>query len=50
MHSPHDIARSTIVNENGAHFDPDIVNAFTAHEQEFASIRAEFAERQAAAA
>ena len=46
----HDIARSTILSEVGAHFDPDIIEAFTAHEREFGAIRLEFAERQAAAA
>ncbi len=46
----HDIASSTIMAEVGAHFDPDIVNAFAAREREFTLIRAEFAERQAVAA
>ncbi|HET6247637.1 MAG TPA: response regulator [Tepidisphaeraceae bacterium] len=46
----HDIARSIILSESGAHFDPDIVEAFAVREREFAAIRLEFAEHQAVAA
>ncbi len=46
----HEVARSMIVGESGAHFDPDIVAAFIAHEQEFSSIRTHFAEYQTTAA
>ena len=40
----HDIARSMIVQEAGAHFDPDVVDAFVQNEARFVSIRAQFAE------
>ncbi len=46
----HDIARSMIVQEAGAHFDPDVVDAFLQTEARFVSIRAQFAEPQALAA
>lgn len=35
----HDIARSMILEESGAHFDPDVVAAFLRSEQMFLSIR-----------
>jgi putative two-component system response regulator len=35
----HDIARSLILKEGGAHFDPDIVEAFHAAEAQFIAIR-----------
>ena len=35
----HDVARSIIVEESGTHFDPDVVEAFLATEQEFIAIR-----------
>lgn len=34
----HDIARSIIVDDSGKHFDPDVVDAFTANEQTFIEI------------
>lgn len=39
----HDVARSLIVEETGAHFDPHIVEAFLAVEEEFVAIRDRFA-------
>ena len=38
----HDVARSIIVEESGTHFDPDVVEAFLATEQEFIAIREKF--------
>ena len=35
----HDIARAMIVQDSGSHFDPDVVEAFLAEEQEFIAIR-----------
>ncbi len=46
----HDIAKSMILGESGAHFDPDIVAAFVSCEERFISIRERFAESHAAAA
>jgi len=37
----HDRAKSMIVKDSGTHFDPDIVNAFLAVEDEFLEIRAQ---------
>jgi putative two-component system response regulator len=45
----HEIARSIIVEESGTHFDPAIVEAFQACEQEFLGIRGRYAEAVAAA-
>ncbi|MFH0922314.1 MAG: HD domain-containing phosphohydrolase [Fibrobacterota bacterium] len=39
---PHDKARSIILEERGAHFDPDIVDIFMELEQEFIAILAKF--------
>ena len=39
-----------ILEERGKHFDPDIVDAFVANEQEFLAIRERFAETQKLAA
>jgi putative two-component system response regulator len=41
---PHAIARSMIVGEAGSHFDPDIVEAFVACEDEFVAVARRFAE------
>ncbi len=41
----HTIGRNIIVKESGSHFDPVIVDAFTASEEEFNAIRAECAEK-----
>jgi putative two-component system response regulator len=38
----HDVVRSMIVSESGTHFDPDIVQAFLATEDEFIAIRKQF--------
>ncbi|HEV3340300.1 MAG TPA: response regulator [Pirellulales bacterium] len=38
----HDVVRSIITAESGTHFDPDIVQAFLATEQEFIAIRRQF--------
>jgi putative two-component system response regulator len=38
----HEVARSIIVEGSGAHFDPDLVAAFLACEQEFIAIRERF--------
>lgn len=46
----HTVARSMIVAEAGKHFDPDVVEAFLAHEDEFTSIQSHFADREVAAA
>ncbi|HWA99771.1 MAG TPA: HD domain-containing phosphohydrolase, partial [Pirellulales bacterium] len=35
----HDVARSIIVDGRGSHFDPDIVDAFVACEEDFLAIR-----------
>jgi len=37
-----DDARSVILNDRGVHFDPDVVDAFLATEDEFARIRVEY--------
>ena len=41
---PHTQARNLIVSGSGSQFDPDVVDAFLAGEDEFLSIRAEFAD------
>jgi putative two-component system response regulator len=46
----HEVARSTILTEAGSHFDPRIVEAFTATETEFMSIRERLADNLSAAA
>jgi putative two-component system response regulator len=46
----HDTARSTIVNERGSHFDPDVVDAFLAVEPQFIAVRERYSEALAAAA
>jgi putative two-component system response regulator len=46
----HDRSYSMIVHESGAHFDPDVVDAFMWSEDRFLSIRAEFCEAEIAAA
>jgi putative two-component system response regulator len=40
----HDVTRSIIVEESGTHFDPDVVDAFLAAEDEFMRVRDELAE------
>ncbi len=45
----HDVARSIIIEESGSHFDPQIVAAFRATEQEFIKTRETFTETAAAA-
>ena len=40
----HEVARSIIVEGSGSHFDPDIVDAFLACEQQFIDIRERYAE------
>ena len=42
--SSHDVARSIILRQRGAHFNPDIVDRFLANEQEFITILKRFAE------
>lgn len=41
---PHDIARGIILDSRGKHFDPDIVDAFLAAEQEFIRIHDSYPE------
>ncbi|HWB11530.1 MAG TPA: response regulator [Pirellulales bacterium] len=43
----HDVVRSIITAESGTHFDPDIVQAFLATEQEFIAIREKFSGAEA---
>jgi putative two-component system response regulator len=45
----HDVARSIITEESGSHFDPRIIAAFLATEQEFLKTRNRFAEFPVAA-
>jgi putative two-component system response regulator len=40
----HDVSRSIIVEEAGTHFDPDVVEAFLATEDEFMRVREKFAD------
>lgn len=42
----HDVARSIIVNDKGTHFDPDVVDAFIACEQQFVAVRERYADVQ----
>jgi putative two-component system response regulator len=46
----HHITRSMIVEQAGAQFDPDVVDAFVHNEDVFLAIRAQFAESQSLAA
>ncbi|HEY7119216.1 MAG TPA: HD domain-containing phosphohydrolase [Tepidisphaeraceae bacterium] len=46
----HEVARSILLGDAGTHFDPDIIIAFQAQEQEFIEIQKRFTEAQAAAA
>ena len=46
----HTVARNIIVEESGGHFDPVIVDAFTASEDEFKTIPAEYTEEVLATA
>jgi putative two-component system response regulator len=46
----HEVARSILVKDAGSHFDPDIVAAFEAREQDFIEIQTRFAESHAQAA
>lgn len=46
----HEKARDIIVEGRGGHFDPDVVDAFLAIEEQFISIAREFADQPAAAA
>jgi len=46
----HDVAKSMIVSESGAHFDPAIVEAFLENEEQFLNVRERFNEAHAAAA
>jgi putative two-component system response regulator len=46
----HNIARSIILEGRGAHFDPDIVDAFIQNENQFEAIRLRFSEALSAAA
>jgi putative two-component system response regulator len=41
----HAVARSIILKDSGTHFDPDIVDAFLAVEDEFVEIRARYSEQ-----
>ena len=40
----HDKAKSMIVEEAGAHFDPAMVEAFLVHERQFVALRGQYAE------
>ena len=42
----HEEAVAIIVREKGCHFDPDVVEAFLAHEKEFNEIRREMQDNQ----
>ena len=46
----HEVARSILVKDAGTHFDPDIVAAFQAREQDFIEVQKRFAEFQSQAA
>lgn len=43
----HDVAKATIVNEEGKQFDPDVVAAFIQAEEQFMSIRNQYVKRKA---
>ncbi len=45
----HEVARSIILEGNGKHFDPDVVEAFLAREEEIMSIKVQFDDQKAAA-
>ena len=47
---PHNTTRSMILDERGKHFDPDVVDAFVATEEEFLAIRGRFADTEKLAA
>jgi hypothetical protein len=42
----HEETRATIVAERGAHFDPNIVDAFLQVEDEFLAVREQYAENR----
>ncbi len=44
-----EVAKSIVKEESGAHFDPEIVAAFLAIEEQFMEIRSRFAEAAVAA-
>jgi putative two-component system response regulator len=44
----HDVAKSVILEESGAHFDPDVVDAFIEAEQEFINVHKHFADLELA--
>ena len=44
---PHDKAMQIIVSERGAHFDPDVVDAFVEVQEEFAAIARRYADTDA---
>ena len=44
----YDVARSMIVEETRRHFDPDLVDAFIEHENEFLAVRESHAEAEPA--
>ncbi len=46
----HEVARSMIIAEAGAHFDPDVVAAFVREEDRFAEVRDRYSEKPAMAA
>ncbi len=46
----HEVARSMIVKDGGAHFDPDVVEAFVRTEDQFVNIRAQYGETELLAA
>ncbi len=41
---PHQKCRQIILEERGEHFDPDVVDAFLAREQEFIAISEQYAD------
>jgi putative two-component system response regulator len=42
----HDVARSMILNDSGKHFDPAVVDAFVAREEQFLAIRETYSEAE----
>jgi putative two-component system response regulator len=46
----HEVSRGLLVDEAGKHFDPRIVEAFVANEDEFSAVRERFAEAEPVAA